>query len=54
MASPGPLTHRHFDVSLIRKTFPDFKFTELRDGLSMLLTAALKEAPKEQVKDLRR
>lgn len=30
----NPITHRHFDNTALRKAFPEFRFTSLRDGLS--------------------
>jgi len=30
----GPITHRHFDIAALRKTFPTFVFTPLDDGLA--------------------
>jgi UDP-glucose 4-epimerase len=30
----APVTHRHFDVSAIRRAFPGFVFTTLEDGLA--------------------
>jgi UDP-glucose 4-epimerase len=30
----GPVTHRHFDITEILKTYPSFRFTPLRDGLA--------------------
>jgi len=29
-----PITHRHFDVTALRKAFPTFAFTSLEDGLA--------------------
>ncbi len=28
-----PVTHRHFDVTAVRKAFPEFRFTPLEEGL---------------------
>lgn len=30
----NPITHRHFDISALRRAFPDFVFTSLEDGLA--------------------
>ncbi|MEO5350342.1 MAG: NAD-dependent epimerase/dehydratase family protein [Magnetococcus sp. YQC-3] len=29
----NPITHRHYDITACHKAFPDFHYTELRDGL---------------------
>ena len=33
-ARQTPITHRHFDVTALRKAFPTFVFTPLEDGLA--------------------
>jgi UDP-glucose 4-epimerase len=33
----SPITHRYFDNSLLYKAFPDFVFTDIKDGLKELL-----------------
>jgi UDP-glucose 4-epimerase len=30
----GPITHRQFDVSLLKQSFPDYAFTTLADGVA--------------------
>jgi nucleoside-diphosphate-sugar epimerase len=30
----GPVTHRHFDVSVLARAFPAFAFTPLREGVA--------------------
>jgi nucleoside-diphosphate-sugar epimerase len=32
----SPITHRHFDITATRRAFPDFQFTELREGLGRI------------------
>lgn len=32
----GPVTHRHFDITEVIKTFPSFRFVPLADGLRMM------------------
>ncbi len=39
----GAITHRTFDPAKLRAELPNFKFTELRDGLKSLLNAVLAE-----------
>ena len=33
----GPITHRHFDLSLLVKTFPAIRLTSLENGLAVML-----------------
>jgi UDP-glucose 4-epimerase len=30
----NPITHRHFDITDCLKTFPQFRYTPLQDGLT--------------------
>lgn len=32
----SPVTHRHFDITVTRRAFPDFRFTDLRAGLGSI------------------
>jgi UDP-glucose 4-epimerase len=36
----NPVTHRHFDITLIHRGFPDFRPTKLEEGLSQMSGAA--------------
>ena len=37
----NPITHRHFDISALLATFPQFRFTPLRDGLKQAVQGAV-------------
>jgi nucleoside-diphosphate-sugar epimerase len=32
----NPITHRHYDVTNLIKAFPDFRFTDLVDGIALV------------------
>ena len=41
----NPITHRHFDIAECLKAFPQFRYTPLREGLTLAARAGARAAP---------
>ena len=41
LARSGPITHRHFDISLLARAFPQFRPTPVEDGIARVAAEAL-------------
>jgi nucleoside-diphosphate-sugar epimerase len=41
----GPITHRHFDITALLKSFPELRPTPLEDGLSRVHSQMAEESP---------